>query len=273
MKRFLLWALAVVLTLTAAVYQRMTGPTYPKRIKLGIEGTIYSLRLLRTQELPSDATVSLRIPDHTVRGTIHFRPYPTSKSWELNEMLRDGEDLKGLLPAQPAAGKLEYYVILEKEGQAIPVSRDEPVVIRFKGPVPSAFLLPHVLLMFLAMLFSVAAALFALMKLPVYRLYTNITFWLLLAGGMIMGPVIQKYAFGDLWTGIPFGWDLTDNKTLIAFLAFLIAYLGNRRKERPVLTIIATVILLAVYSIPHSLFGSQLDHETGKIIQGIILFF
>ena len=39
---------------------------------------------------------------------------------------------------------------------------------------------------------------------------------LLAVGGFILGPLVQNYAFGELWTGVPFGWDLTDNKTLIA---------------------------------------------------------
>ena len=49
--------------------------------------------------------------------------------------------------------------------------------------------------------------------------YTTVV--LLFLGGIIMGPVIQKYAFGAFWTGWPFGHDLTDNKTLcgIYFLA------------------------------------------------------
>jgi len=32
---------------------------------------------------------------------------------------------------------------------------------------------------------------------------------------------VQHYAFGQLWTGVPFGWDLTDNKTLLAALAWV----------------------------------------------------
>jgi hypothetical protein len=30
-------------------------------------------------------------------------------------------------------------------------------------------------------------------------------------------------------------------------------------------------VMLAVYSIPHSMFGSQLDPSTGKVIQGFII--
>jgi hypothetical protein len=84
---------------------------------------------------------------------------------------------------------------------------------------------------------------------------------------------VQKFAFGDLWTGVPFGWDLTDNKTLIAVLFWLIAVIMNRKKERPVYMVLAAVVLLVVFSIPHSLFGSELDYGTGQVIQGIIFTF
>jgi hypothetical protein len=47
----------------------------------------------------------------------------------------------------------------------------------------------------------------------------------------------------------------------------------NRKKERPLFTILAAVVLLLVYSIPHSMFGSELDYSSGQVTQGIILAF
>jgi len=38
-----------------------------------------------------------------------------------------------------------------------------------------------------------------------------------------LGPLVQLNAFGDLWTGWPFGGDWTDNKTLFAFIFWVIA--------------------------------------------------
>ena len=37
-------------------------------------------------------------------------------------------------------------------------------------------------------------------------------------GGFVLGPLVQKAAFAAYWTGIPWGWDLTDDKTLFAAL-------------------------------------------------------
>jgi hypothetical protein len=47
----------------------------------------------------------------------------------------------------------------------------------------------------------------------------------------------------------------------------------NRKKERPIYTAIAAIVLLLVYSIPHSMFGSELNYNSGSVTQGLILNF
>jgi hypothetical protein len=177
------------------------------------------------------------------------------------------------VPEQPAAGKLEYYVeVYDNSGKNL-ISKEEPIIIRFKGAVPSKVLTPHILLMFIAMLLSTLAGLMAIGKHKAYKKYGFLTLIFLLLGGMVLGPIVQSYAFGAAWTGIPFGWDLTDNKTLIAVIFWVWAVIANRKKEKPMLTALAAFVLLLVYSIPHSMFGSELDYSSGEVIQGIILTF
>ena len=123
--------------------------------------------------------------------------------------------------------------------------------------------------MFLAMLYSSRTGIEALAKGPKVQPYSLFTLIFLLVGGLILGPVVQKFAFGAYWTGWPFGEDLTDNKTAVAFLGWLVAYFAVRRNSKNRYTaIIAAVILLAVYLIPHSMFGSELDYVKGTIETG-----
>jgi hypothetical protein len=175
------------------------------------------------------------------------------------------------VPQQPTAGKLEYYIDITDSKGTQTYLKEKPVVIRFKGGVPAFILIPHILVMFLAMLFSTLAGMMAVIKYPLYRKYGLWTLIVMIAGGMILGPIVQYYAFGDLWTGVPFGWDLTDNKTLIGLLFWILAVVMNRKSEKPIYTILAAVMLLVVFSIPHSLFGSELNYSTGQVTQGIIL--
>jgi hypothetical protein len=290
MKKLLIWTLAVLVTLVAAYYQRKTGPTYPKRIDIKVNGTDYEVKLTRSLGLDERSEVKLAIPDTSVKATLYYKRFRTEDqytavpfaykvypvdSYVMNKLFDMTEEsgLFASLPQQPPAGKLQYYIELESQEGLVKLPAEEPLVVRYKDRVPAGVLLPHVLIMFLAMLWSTAAGLMAAFSIPSYKRTALFAFIFLLAGGMILGPVVQKYAFGELWTGIPFGWDLTDNKTLIAFLAWLAAVLVNRKSDRPWVTVLASFLLLAVYSIPHSMFGSELDYTTGQVTQGILLIF
>jgi len=268
MKKVLFWTVAVAITVIAALYQRMTGPSYPESFIAVIDGTEYALRLKRSQTNTHPCLIKLELPSD-ISGRIFFRRFRMNEEWSSAEMSHDGEDLTGELPSQPPAGKLEYYITLATaSGTETAIKKDEPVVIRFKGNVPAVIMIPHILIMFFAMLFSNLAGITAAAGDAGQQRYGRRALWLLLAGGMVLGPLVQKFAFGELWTGIPFGWDLTDNKTLIAVAAWVVAVVMNRKRERPAYTIAAALILLIVYSIPHSLFGSELDYVSGTVIQG-----
>ena len=87
-------------------------------------------------------------------------------------------------------------------------------------------------------------------------------------GGMILGPMVQKYAFGEYWTGFPLGGDWTDNKMLFMFLAWVFACsvvgLNPRKKNTTtgrIAVFTATIVMTVCYLIPHSMGGSELDYS------------
>lgn len=271
LKKVLLWILAVVISLGTMVYQRMTGPTYPKDYEVSYEGSSYKFSLPRSHGGESDCPVILTLPE-SFEGKIVWRKFPTEEPWSTLELERAGEVLMGQLPHQPPAGKLEYHLELRAGGNLIDLGDAENVVIRFKADVPAWALIPHVLMMVLTVIFSMATILFALAKLPQYITYTGITIIFLLIGGFILGPVVQKFSFGQFWTGWPFGDDLTDNKTLFALIAFLLAWFLRKKSYGRWLSMGAALVMLAVYLIPHSMNGSELDVETGEVVTGSLLF-
>lgn len=252
-----LWAAAVVITLASAVYQRMSGPTYPVRGSVTLGGTAVSLRLSRTHPGPGDQPVVITVPDTAITGHVAWRRYPTSDPWQTLNLARSGDTLTAALPHQPVSGKLEYQVRLERGGERA-VFPDRPAITRFRDEVPAAVLIPHVLAMFVAMLFSTAAGLSALGRWPQARREAYVCIALLLVGGFMLGPLMQKYAFGQWWTGVPFGWDLTDNKTLAAAAVWLWAAWQMRggRQARTAI-IVAALVTALVFAIPHSAWGSE----------------
>jgi hypothetical protein len=262
MKKVGLWILAFLLTISAAVYQRMTGPTYPLRGKSVVGSTEISYRLIRTHEIGPNCVISVKVPDKDIEGYLLYKRYPTDDPWEKIPMSRQEDLLSANLPQQPSSGKLAYRVYLSHQDEDISLTGDESVVIRFKDYVPRTVLFPHIFIMFLAMLFSTRAGLEALNKKGNPRKLVLWTVGLLFVGGMILGPLVQKFAFGALWTGFPFGYDLTDNKTLIAFIGWIAALIAGRKGKPARFWVLgASILLFVVYLIPHSLLGSQLDYS------------
>ena len=264
MKKGLFWLLAVVITLGSAVYQRMTGPSYPLVVKAFVAGTEIRARLARSAETGADAEVVIPAPA-PVEGRIEWKRAKTDDAWTSAALVREGDRLVGRLPRQPAAGKVAYKVVLTADGESKALTGDVPAVLRFKDPVPIWVIVPHILVMFAGMLLSTAAGLAALDKKRDPRRLTLWAIGLIFAGGFILGPLVQKFAFGVAWSGFPFGTDLTDNKTLIAFLFWVVAFVAGRKGKpaRP-FVIAASLVTLIVFLIPHSLFGSELDYSRLK---------
>jgi hypothetical protein len=267
-KSFLWWVFAVVFTVAAARYQKMTGPTYPIKGKALLGTQEISYELIRTAENDKDAEISVVVPDQEVDGVIEYKRFKSFDTLSKVGMTRTGDKLSFMMPKQPAAGKMEYRILLTKRSEQVTLEAKDgkPVVMRFKGPVPLYILIPHILFMFLGLLFSTRTAIEALIKGAMTYKYAIFTLIFLIPGGLILGPIVQKFAFGAYWTGWPFGHDLTDNKTLIMVLAWVVAVFKLRKdpgnKTWPVA---AALIVLIVYLIPHSMLGSEIDYTKTPI--------
>ena len=218
-------------------------------------------KLLTTHDTSADATMRIGTGDKPISGEIRWKRYKSFDEWSVDSLSSDEGELVVSIPVQPPAGKVMYQVTLIDSMGNRHALTDEPVVIRFKGPVPRVVLLPHVLLMFAAMLFSTRTGLEALVNNPKGRNLAIQTTILLCAGGLIFGPIVQKYAFGAFWTGWPLGHDLTDTKTAFAVLFWVIALLRGRDRSRNRWWILlAAVVTLGIYLIPHSVLGSKIDY-------------
>lgn len=339
MKKSWMILISVVLTLFFAAFQRMTGPTHPEDGFVEREGERVAFSLPRSGTVGEDTRIA--VPGSACSGCdsscieshhaarLHYRHYPflEGEEWIEVPMRQEEGYWVAFLPSQPMAGKLAYYV----EADGVSYHQDAPLIIRYKGSVPAAVLVPHILLMFLAMFFAVMAGLAALLNNPLYKRYSVVTLVLLVLGGLVFGCLVQKHAFDVYWAGFPMGGDLTDNKTLIAVLAFLIAVVLSflpRRKPRqesgampisepavsemlkrkavmkqggkPIdeavssesatgktamrggkpaslsgdrswirwVVLAAAIVMLGIFSVPHSANGSELDRATGEIVCG-----
>jgi hypothetical protein len=146
-------------------------------------------------------------------------------------------------------------------------------VARFKGRIPVVVLVVHIVVMFLGMLWSLRAGLEALVRGPRVSTHAVEALVILAIGGLILGPLLQKYAFGVLWAGWPRSDDLTDNKLALAVLVWVVAVWRLRRnlKTGRWWAVAAMAVTFAVFLIPHSRHGSTFDYETGEQIQALML--
>jgi hypothetical protein len=262
--------IALIITCTAAIYQRLTGPTHPLSGEVMLNGRTVGYTLPRSHGGESDKRVQLEISQDSLIIDLVYRRYKSGENWTSVRMKFDEGLYFADLPEQPPAGKLEYYILYERQNTRLTIPGTQTVVIRFRGTVPAGFMLPHIFFMFFAMFLSNLTGLEALTKGRNLLLLTVLTSISLFLGGMILGPVVQKYAFGAFWTGIPWGYDLTDNKTLFAMAGWIIALIQllRSRADSRWWVVGATVLLLLVYSIPHSMLGSELDYNTMEVVTG-----
>ena len=125
MKKAAYWTIAVVITLVLSIYQRMTGPTHPKKVVMELNDASYKMKLPRSG-VQHDVIITLNdIPQSHGNITLHYRRYPTQDEYTSVDFKYLDNKWQAALPVQPVAGKLQYYITAD--GQNYPA--DEPVVI------------------------------------------------------------------------------------------------------------------------------------------------
>ena len=276
--RVLLWILAVALTLACFTYQDKTGPTQPLEGRFRTSQGEVRYKIPRSQTIGRSLKIILPDPLPTgISGKIRYRRYQSDDAWSTVEMERNefrfgrhgrfetiagiGAELPGL---EERAGKYEFYVMLTVDGEdPVSLTGDRPIFARYKASVPREILLIHILSIFISMMLAIRTVCEALIG-GNFKWMLWATIVSLIIGAFLLGPLVQWYAFGVWWAGIPFGYDWTDNKVLLELVAWIIAAVLNRGKRRNCKSVyIAGLVTLVVYFIPHSLFGSEYNYQTG----------
>ncbi len=260
-KSIILWITALVLMSGVAIYQRMSGPSYPIKNNITISGVDIKYSLPRSHGGEGDQIIKIYAPVKDIKGLITYKRFKSFDTAITEIMTNVADTLIATLPHQPAAGKIQYEIkLVTKDAQLFDL-HNEQVIIRFNSGVPTYILIPHIIFMFAALFLAGRVALEAAYK---GDKLLNLSLWttgIMFVGGLVLGPIVQFYAFGEFWTGWPWGHDLTDNKTIVSFLVWLFAlYKVYQNKNANRWVLIAFFIMIAIYAIPHSVLGSEIDH-------------
>lgn len=261
-----LWIIAVVITAVSIIYQNTTGPTYPKKGNIIFAGKQIDFKLDRSWLINSDCPVKIYTNDSLIKGALVWKRFNMQDN-EMSKPMRyeNGYLIAELDKQERTATKLQYYIqlsTLQSGSQNVDQLGYIPdkggVVIRFRGDVPFMIIILHIIFIFAFELLSLKTGMEYFRKEPKYKAYIFWTLGLGIIGGFLLGPLVQYYAFGEYWTGFPFGFDLTDNKMLIAFAAWVVALIALFKSKKPGYWVLgATLITMAIFLIPHSVLSGN----------------
>lgn len=270
----------ILITLVIFVVARRISMNRPSEVVWTGGGVTTTHMTVYEQVGPGQPEIILQVDPPTEIDALVLYRTPGKEEFETAPM---SEISKGLWSARLPAGekgdrmeygfKLTWTTLYEEGGSSTCTDESGYYLIKYKGEVSVTVLVLHILCMFAAFFFIVEAILgaFAMLFMGEEKEFTVAqTRWVLLftfLGGLPLGFVLNRQRFGPLWEAFPFGTDITDNKTqLIIIFWIIIAALSwksfaCRRTGRDAIgpgayataVIIVSVLSLFLYLVPHSL--------------------
>jgi hypothetical protein len=164
-------------------------------------------------------------------------------NYKIIKMAQRGEagEYQAVIPGHSPGARISYYIHLEdKDSHVTQAPKYAPnqvysfTVLPMRGDVSTSLLVLHVLFIVGAVFFVIGAGLLAVRYLKTGKGFnklvqvTGISTGMIFIGGFPLGFIVAYQVFGTPWTGIPFGWDITDNKTLVIFIFFAMSLLMIR---------------------------------------------
>lgn len=270
----------ILITLVIFVVARRLSMNRPSEVEWTGNGIRITHMTVYEQVGPGQPEIILQVePPTEIEADVLYRALGT----EAFDTVGMSEISKGVwsarLPAKEKGDRLYYGFRLsrtafhEQGGSSTLTDETGYYLIKYKGEVSVTVLVLHILCMFAAFFFIVEAIIGAFAML-IYKDNKEFTVaqtrWVLLfsfLGGVPLGFVLNSQRFGPLWEAVPFGTDVTDNKTqLIIIIWIILAALSwksfaCRRTGRDAIgpgayaiaVIIASVLSLFLYLVPHSL--------------------
>jgi hypothetical protein len=172
------------------------------------------------------------------KGGIKVHYTTDGKHYIKIDMSPTGEpnEYNGKIPGYPVGTNISYYfTVTDTNGKTTQLPKYAPYslygfnILPFRGEATPGLLITHVIFIVGAIFFVIAAGIYAFRYLRKGVGFNKtvqmagIATGMIFIGGFPLGFIIAYQVFGTPWTGIPFGWDITDNKTLVIFLFWVIS--------------------------------------------------
>ncbi len=256
--------LVMVVLMTASGVKTATDGTLTIEYTPDKDGPEHKPHLITPKVESQSPVTTVEVHYTTGNGFVTQRLEPISgTSWWAATL--PGRD-KGLrtyyfLSARDEAGN---HVVLPEDASDVWTTEYDYFKLRAEGKASRWALIVHVYLMFVAILLFVHALYYALSVLYgmdrsgalVASVYWGVLSFFIT--GFPIGWMIEKQVLGNYWEGIPFGWDITDSKTLFIFIFWLIPVILRMRKrvsDRGFAkwVIAGSLFTIVMFLLPHSL--------------------
>jgi len=283
--RFLKILLALIFTIVLLVVARKLSSREPEYLEVTANGTKLSHTTVIEKIGPGKVKINANLSAPQSLGSYSLELFYRMGEGEytnlrMNLIEGTSDQLSTFIPSQTKGKRAYYYLSLsDSQGKRIltlPEKIDllnDPLLIKFKGEVSPAILIAHIVAMF-ASIFFVVLVLFSslevlwgkdsLRQLSIHALFTTILSFL---GGVPLGILVTNQTFGEYWGGFPIFTDVTDSKTsimIIYWIIFLSLIKGSafkKDKSKNLLSdkalaffgILGFTLTLAIYLVPHSL--------------------
>jgi len=270
--------LTLILTVGLLVFARMTTKVRSVHLDIKDQGIAMQHDTVPKVVGKEKPNIGVKV-DGTEEVFLNYK-IGSESEYKTKKMLHEktvGNLFSSKIPSHKIGEKAWYFIEARKrdgeKSTSVYLPRDKkPVRLKFEGKVPALVIIIHVLSMFGAVFFGILSlfAMYSLKKdkISLRKSLVNplITFLLLFIGILPSGIAMNYYAFGVYWEAFPFGRDITDNKSQIAFLFWIItlflvkgSIFGNEEKNiigksaYIKMIIISFIVTIATYLIPHSL--------------------
>lgn len=255
---FWIWVLTVLVALAGMMFQRLTAPSFPLAVEVEHEGAVLTCVMGRSSVGAENQRLVVAGVHADWEGELLWRSFEKRGVFRREPMRNLGEMMVGELPLQTRGTRVEYRIELDADGEVVRLPSFGTVMTRFKGATPFWVAFGHVLLIFLGLLFAARAGLEALTLGGRARAHSLVALLSFSLGGLLFGVLMKSSAYGRYWSGLPTGFDGTDNKTLVLLVAWslpLILHLAGRRSRG--LILLASLLTVLAFFLPHTVLGGN----------------
>lgn len=272
--RIIVGIMVTVLLLGVA---RRVSTRRPRELRVELGHLVVEHASVTEQVGPGSPAISARIAsDGIIEPSVLYRIAGEEEAERIN-MIQSGEGLwEARLPAVEKGGRIMYALTIRGEDGSmvrLPEEEESFLLVKYKGEASPVILALHVIFMFGSFYFMIQSLWSAIEILSTgegkSRAVSNARLVLLCTfiGGWPLGFLLNYQAFGTLWEGFPFGYDITDNKTQVIFLFWLVSLLlvrgsflgkGEERdwlgpRGLAIAVLLSYLVSLFLFIVPHSL--------------------